>query len=45
MSTSLIQIQNLCKTYDNDGVKTKAICGVSFLIEKGEFISIMGPSG
>ncbi len=45
MSTSLIQIQNLCKTYDNDGVKTEAICGVSFSIEKGEFISIMGPSG
>lgn len=43
--SSLINIQNLCKTYDNDGVKTAAICGVSFSIEKGEFISIMGPSG
>lgn len=45
MPTSLIQIENLCKTYDNEGVKTKALCGASFAIEKGEFISIMGPSG
>ncbi|MFH1182727.1 MAG: ABC transporter ATP-binding protein [Candidatus Moraniibacteriota bacterium] len=41
----LIQVDNLCKTYDNEGVKTQAICGVTFDIEKGEFVSIMGPSG
>lgn len=41
----LIQVQNLCKTYENEGVKTPAVCGVSFNIEKGEFVSIMGPSG
>ncbi len=41
----LIQVQNLCKTYENEGVKTPAVCGVSFGIEKGEFVSIMGPSG
>ena len=45
MSNSLIQTKNLCKTYDNEGVKTKALCGASFAIEKGEFVSIMGPSG
>ena len=45
MSTSLIQVQNLCKTYGDDGVKTPALCGVSFSVEKGEFVSIMGPSG
>ncbi len=45
MSSPLIQVQNLCKTYENEGVKTPAVCGVSFFIEKGEFISIMGPSG
>ncbi len=43
--SSIIEVKNLCKTYDNDGVKTTAICEVSFSIEKGEFISIMGPSG
>ena len=41
----LIQIQNLCKTYENDGVKTPALCRANFSVEKGEFLSIMGPSG
>lgn len=41
----LVQIQNLWKTYENEGVATQAVCGVSFSIEKGEFVSIMGPSG
>ncbi len=41
----LIRTENLCKTYENEGSKTVAVCGVSFVIEKGEFISIMGPSG
>jgi putative ABC transport system ATP-binding protein len=42
---SLIQVTDLCKTYQNEGVHTKALCGVSFNIEQGEFVSIMGPSG
>ncbi len=42
---SLIQVKNLCKTYENGGVKTQAVCGVDFEIEKGEFVAIMGPSG
>jgi putative ABC transport system ATP-binding protein len=42
---SLIRTQNLCKTYENEGVKTEALCGVNFEVEKGEFLSIMGPSG
>lgn len=41
----LISVRDLCKEYDNEGVKTKALCGVSFDIEKGEFVAIMGPSG
>jgi len=41
----LIKVVDLCKTYENEGVKTRAVCGVSFTIEKGEFVSIMGPSG
>jgi putative ABC transport system ATP-binding protein len=41
----LIQIQNLCKTYENEGVKTPALCKANFVVEKGEFLSIMGPSG
>jgi putative ABC transport system ATP-binding protein len=45
MSTPLIQVQNLCKTYENEGVETPALCGANFILEKGEFLSIMGPSG
>lgn len=45
MSTPLIQVQNLCKTYGMDGTETKAVSEVSFDIAKGEFVSIMGPSG
>jgi putative ABC transport system ATP-binding protein len=45
MSTPLIQVENLCKTYGDDGAKTNALCGANFTIEKGEFVSIMGPSG
>ncbi|MCX6762524.1 MAG: ABC transporter ATP-binding protein [Candidatus Moranbacteria bacterium] len=41
----LISVRDLCKEYDNEGILTKALCGVSFDIEKGEFVAIMGPSG
>ncbi|MFA6227035.1 MAG: ABC transporter ATP-binding protein [Candidatus Paceibacterota bacterium] len=42
---SFIKIENLWKVYENDGVKTEALCGVSLDIKKGEFVAIMGPSG
>ncbi len=45
MENSIITVENLCKTYSNDGVETLAVCSVNFSIEKGEFVSIMGPSG
>jgi len=45
MSTSLIKVENLCKTYENDGVETPVLHDMNFEIEKGEFVSIMGPSG
>ncbi len=41
----LIEVQNLEKTYDSDGVQTPALRGVSFSMESGEFLAIMGPSG
>lgn len=41
----LIQIKNLNKTYENDGVDTPVLHDINFEIEKGEFVSIMGPSG
>ena len=41
---ALIEVQNLEKIYTNE-VATPALRGVSFTIEQGEFLAIMGPSG
>lgn len=41
----MIKIQNLKKEYRNGSVVTKALDGVSFEIEKGEMIAIVGASG
>ena len=41
----MIECKNLCKIYINGDIKTQAVCGVSFRIEKGEFVAIIGPSG
>jgi len=45
MLDDLIQVNNLSKTYENEGVSTRAVQGVTFSISAGEFVSIMGPSG
>lgn len=42
---ALIEIKNLIKSYENEGVKTGVLHGLNFNIEKGEFVAIMGPSG
>lgn len=41
----LIETKNLKKIYDNEGVITRALNGVSLKIYPGEFVSIMGSSG
>lgn len=41
----LIKIDNLIKEYKSDDLVTKVLHGVSFNIDHGEFVSIMGPSG
>ena len=42
---SLITINNLTKVYQDREIKTPVLHGVSFDIQKGEFVAIMGPSG
>lgn len=41
----LIQLKNITKEYDNGGVVTKVLRGVSLDVKEGEFLAIMGPSG
>jgi len=43
--TSLIQIENLVKTYQMGDVEVQALRGVSLTIDEGEMAAIMGPSG
>lgn len=45
MSNPIIRVENLTKVYENDGVQTPVLHGVSFDIPEGQFVSIMGPSG
>lgn len=42
---ALIEVSNLEKIYETEGVRTSALSGVSFNIQKGEFVAIMGHSG
>lgn len=41
----MIECQNITKTYKTGEVEFNALEGVSFKIERGEFVAIMGPSG
>ncbi|MDO8524285.1 MAG: ABC transporter ATP-binding protein [bacterium] len=41
----LIEVHNLEKIYSEGETKTRALCGVSFDVEAGEFVAVMGPSG
>mgnify|MGYP001011977549 FL=1 len=41
----LIEIENLKKQYSSGDLVTKVLHGISFNIDFGEFVSIMGPSG
>jgi putative ABC transport system ATP-binding protein len=41
----IIEVSHLSKIYRTDMVETVALDDVSFTIQKGEFVAIMGPSG
>jgi putative ABC transport system ATP-binding protein len=45
MPASIVQFENVRKTYQMGPVTVEALRGVSFGIEPGDYISIMGPSG
>ena len=41
----ILRVQNLCKIYGKGENQVKALDNISFSINKGEFVAIIGPSG
>ncbi len=41
----ILRVENLCKTYGKGENQVKALDNVSFSVNKGEFVAIIGPSG
>ena len=41
----ILEVTNLCKTFGKGDTMVKALDNVSFSVEKGEFVAIIGPSG
>ena len=42
---NIIDCQDIKKTYHTGGVDTVVLKGITFSVEEGEFVAIMGPSG
>lgn len=45
MNTPLISVKDITKTYGTGAVAFQALRGISFDINAGEFVAVMGPSG
>jgi putative ABC transport system ATP-binding protein len=45
MAKKIIELQNLVKTYKVGDLEVQALRGVSYNVEEGAFVAIMGPSG
>ena len=41
----ILRVENLCKTYGSGENQVRALDNVSFSVNKGEFVAIIGPSG
>lgn len=41
----MIECKNICKSYNTSGVAAEALKDISFSINGGEFVAIIGPSG
>ncbi len=45
MPNTFIQLENLVKIYKIGETEVQALRGVSYKVEAGDFLAIMGPSG
>jgi putative ABC transport system ATP-binding protein len=41
----MLEVKNITKVYKSGDVETKVLKGISFSINEGEFVAIIGPSG
>lgn len=41
----ILRVENVCKTYDTGDTAVSALTDISFSVQKGEFIAIIGASG
>jgi len=45
LSKMLLKLESVSKVFQLDGLEVPALKDISFTVEKGEFLAIMGPSG
>jgi hemin transport system ATP-binding protein len=45
MSSIVLEVKDLVKTFSLDGTTINAVDGVSFQVKSGEFVALVGPSG
>ena len=45
MAEAFIEAKNLRKTYHVGKIEVEALRGISFSVQTGEFVSVVGPSG
>ena len=45
MASSILNVKNVSKIYQMDGVAVNALLNVNLEIKKGQFVALVGPSG
>ena len=45
MTTAIIEMETIRKVYDTGKIKVEALKGIDLVVERGEFVAVVGPSG